>query len=204
LNSFLTQYTTYQSKLENTETRFHHPGEAPDVALYVGWYRLRHYEDAFTFRSGAIGYHMASAEAVSLHSASEPGWCKNALDHGITATLGSIGEPYLDAFPEPLEFAALLMTGQYSLVEAYYLTSRWISWRMVLVGDPLYNPWKTTPAAKRSTLTMFPLAPIAPSDRTFDDPIIIRGEWARIHEQSRTKLDAILRDQIQPAIQSAP
>ena len=204
LHSFLTQYTPYQSKLENTETRFHRPGEAPDVALYVGWYRLRQYEDAFTFLPGAIGYHMASAEAVSIHSASEPGWCKNALDHGITATLGSIGEPYLDAFPEPLEFVALLMTGQYSLVEAYYLTSRWISWRMVLLGDPLYNPWKTAPAAKRSTLTMFPLAPVAPSDRTFDDPIIIREAWARIHAQSRTRLDTILRDQIRSVVHTAP
>jgi len=204
LNSFLTQYTTYQSQLENSETRFHHPGEAPDVALYIGWYRLRQYEDAFTFRPGAIGYHMASAEAVSIHNASEPGWCKNALDHGITATLGSIAEPYLDAFPEPLEFVALLMTGQYSLVEAYYLTTRWISWRMVLVGDPLYNPGKNTPAAKRSALTMFPLAPIAPSDRTFDDPMAAREESVRMHAQARIKLDTILRDQIRPVIQSVP
>ncbi|MDN5940724.1 MAG: TIGR03790 family protein [Nitrospira sp.] len=134
LNRFFTQHTAYRSKLEDTETRLHRLGEAPDVALYVGWYRLRRYEDAFTFLPGAIGYHMASAEVVSLHSASESGWCKNALEHGITATLGSIGEPYLDAFPEPLEFVALLTTGQYSLVEAYYLTSRWISWRMVLVA----------------------------------------------------------------------
>ncbi len=197
LNNFLTQHTTYRSKLENTETRLHRPGEAPDVALYVGWYRLRQYEDAFTFRSGAIGYHMASAEAVSLHRASEPGWCKNALERGITSTLGSIGEPYLDAFPEPLEFVALLMTGQYSLVEAYYLTSRWISWRMVLVGDPLYNPWKSTPAAKRSSLTMFPLAPIAPSDRTFADPLLAREEFRRLHEQSRVRLDTILLSQTQ-------
>jgi len=204
LNSFLKEHTTYQSKLENTETRFHRPGEAPDVALYLGWYRLRQYEDAFTFRPGAIGYHMASAEAVSIHSASESGWCKNALERGITATLGSIGEPYLEAFPEPLEFVALLMTCQYSLVEAHYLTSRWISWRMVLVGDPLYNPWKATPAAKRSALTMFPLAPIAPSDRTFDDPIVVREESVRKREQARIKLDTILRDQIRPAVQSVP
>ena len=195
LNSFLTQYTTYQSKLENSETRFHHPGEAPDVALYVGWYRLRQYEDAFTFQSGAIGYHMASAEAVSIHSASEPGWCKNALERGITATLGSIAEPYLDAFPEPLEFVALLMTGHYSLVEAYYLTSRWISWRMVLVGDPLYNPWKFKPAAKRSMLTMFLLAPIAPADQSFDDPLLARGDMRLVQEQSRIRLDTILRNQ---------
>ena len=200
LHGFLTQHTPYRSKLENSETRFHRPGEAPDVALYIGWYRLRQYEDAFTFRPGAIGYHMASAEAVSLRNTSEPGWCKNAVERGITTTLGSIGEPYLDAFPEPLEFVALLMTGQYSLVEAYYLTSRWVSWRMVLIGDPLYNPWKTKPAAKRSILTMFPLAPIAPSDQTFDDPVRARADRQQLHERSRARLDVILRNQTQSRI----
>jgi len=29
------------------------------------------YEDAFTFRPGAIGYHMAFTESVSIHSASQ-------------------------------------------------------------------------------------------------------------------------------------
>src|SRR5262245_58941838 len=96
LNNFILNQSAITSKLENTEVRFHRPGEAPDVALYVGWYRLRQYEDAFTFRTGAIGYHMASAEAVSIHRSSETGWCKNALGRGITATLGSVGEPYLD------------------------------------------------------------------------------------------------------------
>lgn len=195
LQQFVAQHTTYRSQLDNAEARFQRPGAAPDVAFYSGWYRLRHYEDAFTFRTGAIGYHMASAEAVSLHSSGESGWCKNALDHGITATLGSVGEPYLDAFPEPLEFAGLLMTGQYSLVESYYLTSRWVSWRMVLVGDPLYNPWKNRPAAKRSALTMFPLAPIAPSDQAFADPLLARDDVKRLQSQSRIRLDAILQNQ---------
>jgi len=193
LNTFLRQHTMYTSILENTDVRFHRPGEAPDVAVYIGWYRLRQYEDAFTFRPGAIGYHMASAEAMSVHAKKETGWCKNALEHGITVTLGSIGEPYLDAFPEPLAFVALLMTGQYSLVETYYLTNRWVSWRMVLFGDPLYNPWKIKPAAKRSTLTMFPLAPVAPSDQNFDDPLLARDSLKRLQDQSRTRLDEILQ-----------
>ena len=197
LHQFVTQHTTYRSQLDNTEARFERPGTAPDVAFYAGWYRLRQYEDAFRFRTGAIGYHMASGEAVSLHSHGEAGWCKNALDHGITATLGSVGEPYLDAFPEPLEFAALLMTGQYSLVESYYLPSRWVSWRMVLVGDPLYTPWKTRPAAKRSALSMFPLAPIAPSDQAFADPLLARDDVKRLQSQSRIRLDGILQNQAQ-------
>jgi uncharacterized protein (TIGR03790 family) len=204
LDAFITQHSSYKVVLENTEARFHRPGEAPDVGLYIGWYRLRQYEDAFTFQSGAIGYHMASAEAVSLHRTGESGWCKNALERGITATLGSVGEPYLDTFPEPLEFTALLMTGQYSLVESYYLTSRWVSWRMLLVGDPLYNPWRNKPAIKRSALTMFPLAPIAPSDRTFHDPILIRRESGRLRERSRVRLDSILQDQVRHFAQPAP
>ena len=204
LHQFVTQHTTYRTQLDNTEARFQRPGAAPDVAFYSGWYRLRQYEDAFTFRTGAIGYHMASAEAVSLHSSGESGWCKNALDHGITATLGSVGEPYLDAFPEPLEFAGLLMTGQYSLVESYYLTSRWVSWRMVLVGDPLYNPWKNRPAARRSALTMFSLAPIAPSDQTFADPLLARDDVQRLQSQSRIRLDAILQNQARTSGPAAP
>lgn len=192
LHRFLGEQSVYRSTLENTAARFDRPGQAPDVALYVGWYRLRHYEDAFTFVPGAIGYHMASAEAVSLHQSGETGWCKNALEHGITATLGSVGEPYLDAFPEPLEFTALLMTGQYSLVEAYYLTSRWVSWRMVLIGDPLYNPWRQKPAVKRSALSMFPLAPVAPSDQTFVDPVRVQDERRRSYARAWERLKEIL------------
>lgn len=204
LHQFVTEHTAYRVQLENTEARFQRPGAAPDVAFYAGWYRLRQYEDAFTFKAGAIGYHMASAEAVSLHNPGEPGWCKNALDRGITATIGSVGEPYLDTFPEPLEFAGLLMTGQYSLVESYYLTSRWVSWRMVLVGDPLYNPWKNRPAAKRSALSMFTLAPMAPSDQAFADPLLAKADTARIQAQSRIRLDAILRDQRRAPEAAAP
>lgn len=204
LHAFLGEHSAYRSILENTKARFEHPGQAPDVAFYAGWYRLRHYEDAFVFRPGAIGYHMASAEAISLHQPGETGWCKNALEHGITATLGPVGEPYLDAFPEPLEFTALLMTGHYTLVEAYYLMSRWVSWRMVLVGDPLYNPWGQRPAVKRSALSMFPLAPIAPSDRTFGDPIRAKEERRRGYEQSWMRLDEILRRQEQGPSDSRP
>lgn len=137
----------------------------PNVALYIGWYRLRAYDDVFSFNQGAIGYHMASAEAVTVHDRGERGWCKNALERGITATLGSVGEPYLDAFPEPARFTALLLTGKYSLVEVYYLTSRYISWRMVLFGDPLYNPMKGRPPM---TLSVPPL--VSPSDRRLSDP----------------------------------
>lgn len=130
--------TTYEVVLDLAERTM---ASVPNVALYIGWYRLRSYEDVFSFNPGAIGYHMASAEAVTVHDPKERGWCKNALERGITATLGSVGEPYLDSFPEPARFTRLLLSGRYPLVEVYYLAIRHISWRMVLFGDPLYNPF---------------------------------------------------------------
>lgn len=61
------------------------------------------------------------------------------LRDGITATMGPVGEPYVTAFPPPDEFFTLLMTGRYTLVECFYMTKKYNSWRMVLVGDPLYS-----------------------------------------------------------------
>jgi hypothetical protein len=54
-----------------------------------------------------------------------------------------VGEPYVQAFPPPEIFFALLLDGSYTLVETYFLSLPSLSWQMVLVGDPLYRPfWK--------------------------------------------------------------
>jgi len=200
------QHTQYAVVLENTEHRFSQPGEASGVAVYAGWYRLRSYEDAFTFNPGAIGYHLASGEAISIHDPSEPGWCKNALARGITATLGPTDEPYLDAFPPPNEFFALLLTGRYSLVEAYFLTARYVSWRMVLFGDPLYNPWRDKMLVKQGDIalqtapsTRGPL-PEAPSERPFPDPGQARQAFLHQRETLLSQIDPLLEELDQPSV----
>jgi uncharacterized protein (TIGR03790 family) len=183
--------SSFRVVLDNADATLSQPGAAPDVAIYIGWYRLRSYEDAFTFKPGAIGYHMASAEAVTVHDPAERGWCKNALERGITATLGSVGEPYLDAFPEPARFTALLLTGKYSLAEVYYLTSRYVSWRMVLFGDPLYNPMRGRSPTTANHSIRFPTSP---SERLLGNPPA-RLELNRQEQQERmAKLAALLRE----------
>jgi uncharacterized protein (TIGR03790 family) len=131
-----TSYSVYIDRFEPLIEK------APETALYVGWYSLRNYQDAFAFAPGAIGYHIASEEAVSIHNEEEKGWCRNMLLRGVTVTLGAVSEPYVDSFPSPQEFFGFLLSGRYSLVEAYYLSSPYVSWRMVLFGDPLYSPWR--------------------------------------------------------------
>ncbi|WP_447969289.1 TIGR03790 family protein [Nitrospira sp. M1] len=191
LSEAVRNISSYPVVLENTQKRLSEPGDAPHVALYVGWYRLRHYEDAFTFNPGAIGYHIASGEAVSLRDPIERGWCKNALERGITVTLGPIGEPYLDAFPLPTEFFGLLLTGRYSVVEAFYLSSRHLSWQMVLVGDPLYNPWRGRAFAqkvKKSGILRRQTFPVPPSERVFSDPLHIREKLLEERRQVLSRL----------------
>jgi len=191
LSNAVQKKSSYPVILENTQKRFSQSGEAPGVALYVGWYRLRHYEDAFSFNPGSIGYHIASGEAVILRDPMERGWCKNALERGITATLGPIGEPYLDAFPLPTEFFGLLLTGHYSLVEAFYLSSRHMSWQMVLVGDPLYNPWRGRTLAhkvKESGILRGQTFPVPPSERIISDPLQARKKLQEERRQVLSKL----------------
>ncbi|WP_197531297.1 TIGR03790 family protein [Posidoniimonas corsicana] len=115
------------------------PGDCPDAALYCGWYSLGKYVDAFDWRKGAVAYHLASAEARTLHEENAKTWCKSLLEDGVCATVGPVYEPYLVAFPRPNEFFALLTKSDLTLVEVYYRTKPFNSWMMVLVGDPLYQ-----------------------------------------------------------------
>ena len=119
-----------------------------DVALYCGWYSVRNYVPAFTFNPGAIGYHIASYEMVSLRAEQEKGWVRGMLNDGIASTLGPVDEPYLGAFPDPMDFFPLLLSGKYSLAETYWLTLPMIKWKMSIIGDPLYAPFRAKPAIK--------------------------------------------------------
>lgn len=119
------------------------PGSCPRTALYCGWYSVNKYVDAFDFVEGAIGYHIASFEAVNLRDPNSSQWCPAMLRDGITATLGPVAEPYLHSFPDPSAFFSQLYSGR-CLVEAYYRTAPFNSWQLLLIGDPLYRPFKNS------------------------------------------------------------
>ena len=127
-------------------------GDCPQAALYCGWYSLAKYVDAFDWQPGAVGYHLASSEATTLRTPGSKVWCNAMLEDGISATLGPVREPYLASFPLPDDFFPLLLTGRYTLAEAYYRSKPFGSWAMVLVGDPLYNPFKKNPALDEDAL----------------------------------------------------
>jgi len=116
-------------------------GECPDTALYVGWYSLRKYVDAFAWKPGSVGYHIASFECETLRKEGSNVWCKRMLEEGIAATIGPVAEPYVETFPIPEVFFGLVLEGPVTLVESYFLSLPFLSWQMVLLGDPLYRPF---------------------------------------------------------------
>jgi uncharacterized protein (TIGR03790 family) len=132
------------------------PGSCPQAALYCGWYSLAKYVASCTWRKGAVAYHVASAEATTLKRPGSQVWCKRMLEEGVAATLGPVSEPYLMAFPLPDDFFPLLMTGKRTLLEVYFRTVPHLSWQMILIGDPLYTPfkknpdWQTLPGSKEA------------------------------------------------------
>jgi len=126
--------------LEETAELFA-PGQCKGAALYCGWYRLAKYVDAFEWQPGAVGYHIASSECSTLRNANSEVWCKRMLEEGVAATIGPVGEPYVQSFPIPALFFKYLTEGNLSLAECYILSIPYLSWKQVLVGDPLYRPF---------------------------------------------------------------
>lgn len=131
-------------------------GSCTECALYGGWYAVQNYRECCRFVTGAVAWHLASFEAISLR---KPGrqWAGNLLMDGAAATLGPVAEPYTLAFPRPAEFFGFLVTGEYTLVECYSRSLLVTSWMMVLVGDPLYNPYAKTPKLKSWDVLPSPL-----------------------------------------------
>ncbi len=126
--------------LDDQESLFAADSKLP-TSLYCGWYSLANYVDAFAWQRGAIGYHIASGECITLKREENRGWCKMILENGAAATIGPVAEPYVQSFPLPQFFFPILADGRFCLVEAYFLSLPFLSWKMVLIGDPLYRPF---------------------------------------------------------------
>lgn len=124
------------------------PNSVQDVGLYCGWYSVSNYVPGMKFNRGAVGYHVASFEMVSLHGLPASGWVRGLLQDGVVGTVGPVAEPFLHSFPLPEEFFPLLLTGKMTLAEVYWSTTPLASWMQSFIGDPLYKPYAKHPVLK--------------------------------------------------------
>lgn len=110
----------------------------PNAALYSGWYSLNHYNDAFTWNTGAIGWHIDSASAFDPRGGAN--WSANAIKKGITLTSGSVSEPLSFGLVRPGGAFRDLFQGA-NAGDAFLRNTRWLKWVLLYLGDPLYTPF---------------------------------------------------------------
>lgn len=119
------------------------------AALYYGWYDPNitgpFLSERFRFAPGAIAVHIHSFSATTLRNPQQT-WCAPLLERGAAATLGNVYEPYLHLTPHLDLFHARLLEGA-TFAEAAYAAQPALSWMPTFIGDPLYRPFKTKPAA---------------------------------------------------------
>jgi uncharacterized protein (TIGR03790 family) len=118
------------------------------IALYAGWYD-GNVSGPFTrppveFMPGAFAYHLHSFSAHTLRSTNEY-WCGPLLAEGVTATMGCIDEPYLDATPDMQVFFNRWLLLGFTYGEAACAAQAALSWQTTVVGDPLYRPFGGDP-----------------------------------------------------------
>ncbi len=112
------------------------PGRFPAQRcfFFYGFYGLGKYEDVFRFPPGALGVHVDSACMR---------WARAAMSRGIAATFGVTSEPLSIGIPHGHLLLTALGRG-YDWAEAAYgslrLGQRWAG---VLLGDPLYAPFRS-------------------------------------------------------------
>lgn len=115
-----------------------------EAAFYHGWYDWHvsgpFLNPAFKFRKGAIAMHLHSFSAEQLRNASK-NWAGPLLEKGAAVTLGNVYEPYLHLTHDLGILHQRLLAG-HSWVEACWMAMPAASWQGVVLGDPLYQPFR--------------------------------------------------------------
>ncbi len=115
-----------------------------NTALYFGWYDWNvsgpFLNPRFKFRKGAVAVHLHSFSAEQLGNPHK-NWSAPLLERGAAVTVGNVFEPYLHLTHDLGLLHQYLLEG-HSWVEACWMAMPATSWQGVVLGDPLYQPFK--------------------------------------------------------------
>ena len=115
-----------------------------DCSLYFGWYDWSisgpFLNTRFQFRKGAVAMHLHSFSAEQMADGSK-NWSAGLLARGAAATIGNVYEPYLHLTHDFGIIQQKLLDG-YTWGEACWMAMPVTSWQGVVLGDPLYRPFR--------------------------------------------------------------
>jgi len=94
------------------------------------------------FRPGAIAETAVSTSARTLNRTNDGGQSLIAdlIEAGVTGVKGYVSEPYISAIANPEILFDRYLSG-FNLAESFYMASRWIFWKDIVIGDPLCAPY---------------------------------------------------------------
>ncbi len=116
-----------------------------DCALYYGWYAGAvagpFTQPGFRFVPGAVAIHLHSFSASTLRDPNA-NWAGPLVTKGAAATLGNVYEPYLQLTAH-LDIVNDRLLHGFTFAESSYMSLQALSWMSVVIGDPLYRPYRT-------------------------------------------------------------
>lgn len=115
-----------------------------EASMYYGWYDWHvngpFLNSRFRFRKGAVAMHLHSFSAEQLGDANK-NWSGALLQRGAAVTVGNVYEPYLHLTHDYKILHERLLAG-FTWVEACWMAMPVTSWQAVVLGDPLYRPFR--------------------------------------------------------------
>lgn len=153
-----------------------------DAAIYYGWYDWNvsgpFLNPSFLFRPGAIAIHLHSFSAQQLTDPHK-NWSGALLTRGAAATVGNVYEPYLHLTHHFEILQDRLLKG-WTLAEASWAAMPVTSWQGIVLGDPLYRPFRHLEGTGQKRA----------EDRDYRALAAASREWPEDDELRRTKLSA--------------
>ena len=128
------------------DDKYEFRGGLSPLAGYVSWGSNDPTFDAtkyhqLRFEPGAIAETFVSTSARTFApTVGGQSLIADLIAQGVTGVKGYVYEPYLFAMADPRILFERYTRG-YNLAESYYMASRCIKWRDLIIGDPLCSPY---------------------------------------------------------------
>ena len=88
---------------------------------------------------GSVAGYMKSNTLAIIRDNTAKYWVQGFLEEGVTATYGSVIEPYVQGYTRGDILLDRFWSGKYTFSEAYAMATPTVRWAMCAVGDPLYT-----------------------------------------------------------------
>jgi uncharacterized protein (TIGR03790 family) len=125
---------------ENTILPFFRKDSAINTFFFVGWQEREYDPEVFSWVQGAVAVTLDPVTAATLKDPKKS-WVAAATQAGVVGSIGNVSDPGPAGRPSIAGLFEYIRSG-YTWAEAAYMCIPYLSWQTVVVGDPLYAPYR--------------------------------------------------------------